>query len=861
MMKYPDLTASAILGWGMLFGLASASDNVALQVRRSGSALACPTKEEMAQRDGWTREHFPPTRANATSAETTVKRPEAGLMVWTNYGPVIANQLSDKPLKIANQAFAHGLYCHAPSRMRVHLPGPARSFTAVVGILTNPSSQGGSVVFSVDVGTKRLYRSAVMHRGEAGVPIRVDLHGAEEFIISVGCAGDGIASDQAVWGDAKAALADGKEIFISDLPLQDPLAVERAAGAPPFSFWYGNQHSDHLLPGWSFHEERSSSTPGKRTRVRSYTDPKTGLIVRNTVVEYADYPTVEWTVSFKNSGTADTPLLEGVLPLDARLERGQRDEFLLHYFIGSPCQPNDYEPLEATLGPKSAQRVTTEGGRPTNSHLPYFNVETGRDGGVIAVISWAGQWAAQFASDAGRGLRITGGQEATSFRLHPGEEVRSPLIVLQFYAGDWIRSQNVWRSWMREYNIPRRGGKPLAPFIFGCTGNSYPGLKTEAATELEFFESYAKEKILPEYWDQDAGWYPCGDGWWNVGNWEVDKARWPKGLRESSDWLHAHGMKQIVWFEPERLAGDTWLAKNHPEWCFGGGGGGLMKLGDPAYRAWITDRIDQLISSEGIDFYRQDFNIDPLFYWRGNDAEDRQGISEIRHVEGYFALWDELVRRHPKLWIDSCASGGRRNDLETLRRAVPILRSDFSGDPNNPGYDPLSQQNHVHGISFWMPYHGSGFEQLNLYWARSVMMGPIVGIGIDTRKGGWDYELVRKLRTQIQQVQKCYLGDYWPLTPYSKSAGGWAAYQFDLPEAGEGIVHAFRRKTCPDRSTLLKLRGLDPQAGYIFTDIDSGARREIRGRELMEAGLNVAADNPQTALLYTYRRLGGQVQK
>lgn len=27
--------------------------------------------------------------------------------------------------------------------------------------------------------------------------------------------------------------------------------------------------------------------------------------------------------------------------------------------------------------------------------------------------------------------------------------------------------------------------------------------------------------------------------------------------------------------------------------------------------------------------------------------------------------------------IDSCASGGRRNDLETLRRAVPLLRSDL----------------------------------------------------------------------------------------------------------------------------------------------------------------------------------------
>jgi alpha-galactosidase len=452
-------------------------------------------------------------------------------------------------------------------------------------------------------------------------------------------------------------------------------------------------------------------------------------------------------------------------------------------------------------------------------------------------------------------LRITGGQEATSFRLHPGEEVRSPLIVLQFYRGDWIRSQNVWRSWMLAHNAPRRDGKLLSPFIFGCTGNSYAGLKTDAATELQFFQSYADQGLLPDYWDQDAGWYPCGEGWWTVGNWEVDRTRWPKGLREGSDWLHAHGVKQIVWFEPERVAGGTWLAQHHPEWCYGGPGGGLMKLGDPEYCKWITDRVDQLITPEGIDFYRQDFNIDPLYHWRGGDAEDRQGLEEIRHVEGYLAFWDELLRRHPNLWIDSCASGGRRNDLETLRRAVPILRSDYTSDPKNPNYDPLSHQNHIHGISFWMPYHGSGFEHIDLYWARSVMMAPIVGIGVDTRKPGWDYPLLRKIRQQIRQVQPCYLGDYYPLMPYSKEADVWAAYQFDLPDKGEGILHAFRRKSCPVQSITLKLRGLEPRARYLVENIDGGQPREMSGRDLLETGLKVTAPDPQTALLFTYRRL------
>ena len=813
-----------------------------------------PAAEEMDQRDRWVREHFPSQPASVPSASAPAKSPDAGLMVWTNYGPVLCNAINGRPLQIADQTFEHGIYCHAPSRIQVSLPQPGKSFSVVVGILTNSSSQGGSVVFSVTVGEKQVYASAVLHRGEPGVPASVELNGAREFFLSVGCAEDGISSDQAVWADAQVTLADGQTLRLGDMPLRDPLTRERSAAALPFSFFYDNRPSDELLPAWKFQTERDTSKPEKTTRVLTYTDPQTSLIVRCTVVEYANFPTVEWTLSFKNSGNRDTPIVAGILPLDTLWERDDKGEFLLHHFIGSPCAPNDYEPLEATLAPKAGTRITTQGGRPTNSDLPYFNIEFGSGGGVIAVISWAGQWAAHFARDGGRGLRIAGGQEATSFRLHPGEEVRSPLIVLQFYQGDWLRAQNVWRSWMLEHNVPRRDGKLLQPFIFVCNGNYYPGLMTDAATELQFLRRYLEEDIHPDYWNQDAGWYPCEpEGWPKTGTWEVDRKRWPKGIREVSDWLKSHGIKTITWFEPERVYPGTWLAENHPEWIYGGRNGGLLKLGEPECRKWVTDRVDQLLTQEGIDFYRQDFNIDPLFYWRGNDAEDRQGITEIRHVEGYFAYWDELVRRHPALLIDSCASGGRRNDLETLRRAVPILRSDYVGDPYHPDFDPLNEQNHIYGITFWMPYHGSGFGTIDTYVVRSLM-GPIVGIGVDTRRKDLDYALLRKLCRQLRQVSQCYLGDYYPLTPYRKTADAWTAWQFDRPDTGEGIVQAFRRKNCTDQSQVFKLRGLDPQADYTLEDLDTGTSGKQTGRQLADDGLRVTLANRPGAALLVYRK-------
>ena len=143
------------------------------------------------------------------------------------------------------------------------------------------------------------------------------------------------------------------------------------------------------------------------------------------------------------------------------------------------------------------------------------------------------------------------------------------------------------------------------------------------------------------------------------------------------------------------------MAEKHPEWILGGKQGGLLNFGNPDVLKWVTEHVDQVLLSEGIDLYRQDFNMDPLAYWRAADAKDRQGIAEIRHITNLLAYWDELKRRHPNMIIDECASGGRRNDLEMMRRAVPMWRSDKT-------MEPIGQQSMTYGISMWLPYFGTG---------------------------------------------------------------------------------------------------------------------------------------------------------
>ena len=56
----------------------------------------------------------------------------------------------------------------------------------------------------------------------------------------------------------------------------------------------------------------------------TWTDPESGLVVRCVAIEYRDFPAVEWTLYFRNTGTADTPILENIQALDIDLAAGRR---------------------------------------------------------------------------------------------------------------------------------------------------------------------------------------------------------------------------------------------------------------------------------------------------------------------------------------------------------------------------------------------------------------------------------------------------------------------------------------------------------------------------------------------------------
>jgi alpha-galactosidase len=447
--------------------------------------------------------------------------------------------------------------------------------------------------------------------------------------------------------------------------------------------------------------------------------------------------------------------------------------------------------------------------------------------------------------------------DKTHFRLHPGEEVRSPSTALLFWKGsDRLAGHNLFRRFIIAHHSPRPGGKPLVlPINHGVGfGGPFPCNEYVCATEsyaLAMIERLRQFGIEPDACWIDAGWYENATrNWWSgVGTWEVNKTNFPRGLKPVTEAAKKWGGKGFVlWFEPERVYEATWLDREHPEWLvkLPGNPNRLLDLGNPAALKWLTDHISNFLQAEGITIYRQDFNFDPAPYWKAMDAPDRIGIAEMKHIEGLYAFWDGLLARNPGLLIDNCASGGRRIDLETTGRSIPLWRTDYSY------FEPNGYQCHTYGLHLYLPASGTGNNNPQKYYFRSSMGGAVVM--------GWELNNSFNVSQAVEDVAEFralrpyLLGDFYPLTEYSTSDEAWMGFQWDRPEERDGIVLAFRRQLSTTASITVNLQGLEPSGDYEVAFEDYGITVMKSGRELA-AGLLLKIPEAPGSLLVKYRRM------
>ena len=231
-------------------------------------------------------------------------------------------------------------------------------------------------------------------------------------------------------------------------------------------------------------------------------------------------------------------------------------------------------------------------------------------------------------------------------------------------------------------------------------------------------------------------------------------------------------------------------------------------------------------------------------------------MTEIGHINGLYRLWDALLEKFPYLLIDNCASGGRRIDIETLRRSIPLWRSDAQCPA-----DPVSELAQAHALSHsaWNPYSGTGTGRVwyDTYRFRSAYAPALTTnftfsekntFGDDPDKMAW----LTKMCHEYLRVRPYLSCDVYPLTTPGGAYDVWSAVQYHDSDSGSGVVQVFRREKAPYSVAEFMLGGIDDSKNYRFEDADGG-EFTLSGGELLQNGFAVRIAEKRCSKLYFYR--------
>jgi alpha-galactosidase len=649
-----------------------------------------------------------------------------------------------------------------------------------------------------------------------------------------------------------AVLQDGSELWLDGLPVDGPL---------PFSFVYDGKPSREFLRHWTHEvrDEKINDTTSRRTL--TLTDPVTLLEVKAVCLVYLDTPGVDWTIHFRNKGDTDSPVIEQWKALDVTLPVGTAHSVVLHRLNGAPCQADDWMPFDQPMTAGQTIEFEATDGRSSNVS-PWFNADWG-SGGVITAIGWSGQWSASVQFNGDR-LHTQVGMQHLHTVLHSGESLRTPRILqLRWEAGDVYHAYNLFRHTMFSHIMPRTNGQLVWPPIAHLSTAFYElndSNEQNVLSHLNSLRGLGFEMLwLDAYWTGPSG-FPNSMGNYGFPMERVEpKDRFPRGLRAIAEAVEKEGLGFLMWFEPERVVAGTFIAKEHPEWVISpaGDGGGLYNLGIPEARQYMTDYLNAAIKAYKLSCLRIDYNIDPLPFWRFIDAKDsnRVGLGEMRYVEGLYQMWDDILKANPGLFIDNCASGGRRIDLETMSRSIPLWRSDNTCDMlDRKEVTVLSaaRKNQLMsvGLNRYVPFSTVGQMGATPYLFRSGFNAGIA-FAQDVRPQNYPRDLLQQGVAEGKRIRKYFLGDFYPLVEAGADPCAWCIMQYHRPEANDGMVVAFRRDQSPYPACECRLREIDPAKSYevtLYRTYEPEKSVTMKGSALKELRLEVG-ECPGSVLL------------
>jgi len=327
-------------------------------------------------------------------------------------------------------------------------------------------------------------------------------------------------------------------------------------------------------------------------------------------------------------------------------------------------------------------------GRTGHAHFPGVTLATASTGEhsgacLAATLAWSGghRMLAEELPDGRRQVQFGVLDDGLA-----RDEIISPTLMLAWSNAGLNSISQAFHGHLRALQAPvnvRRGREPH-PVHYNCWEAVY---FRHDLDELKAIATRAAS-LGAERFVLDDGWFRGrNDDTSSLGDWELDEAKFPDGLALLIDHVHSEGMRFGLWFEPEMVNRDSDLFRAHPDYMLGpqdqpsGRNQHVLDMAREDVRAHLFAQISAILSAHAIDYVKWDHNR-PLT--GGNPDQAR----------GFIALLGDLVRAHPDVDFESCASGGGRIDFSVLELASRVWLSDSN--------DALERLRMQHEASRWI---------------------------------------------------------------------------------------------------------------------------------------------------------------
>jgi len=472
-----------------------------------------------------------------------------------------------------------------------------------------------------------------------------------------------------------------------------------------------------------------------------------------------------------------------------------------------------------------------------------LNPEIGRDGSAAALIFSAGP-------DALAPMRI----------IAPSETIATPEMHLGLVYGDLDEAIQSMHTHLRK--------SVFLPPARGQRGWVESGIGPELEITIEQVNHAIDVAIDAgaEVFFIDASWYatPGGDWWKTVGDWSVNRQRFPEGLKPFRDRVHAVGMLWGLWMDAERVGNESRVAKEHPDWLamnYDGKRemGGLLDLTNPDAAKWMEEQIIGVIEENELDFFRLDYNTDPA---RGIRTL-KDGFVENgywRYYETVYQIYDRLRVRFPKVIFENCAGGGARTDIGMVRRFNHTDVTDWQIAPRSFMI--------TNGMTMALPpecvdrllggQDGQSAAEFSFQSRLLLFMEP---------KFGFLYPIGAAVNPLFMAQIKHWIGQYKNFVrPFISSSRiyhhtpvvtglephGWGVLELASEDRTRGICGLFQLSAPTKPEYRLCPRGLDRARRYKVTFDNLDQTSVVDGFTLMEQGIPVRLEDALTSELLIF---------